>query len=179
MKYSFKTILTFSIFIIAMSSCKTTKPELKVVKTVDLQKYAGTWYEISRLPNTFEEGLECITATYTILENGKIEVLNKGQRISDPSKIETAKGKAHIPNKNEPAKLKVTFFWPFYGNYYIMELDENYQYALVGDPSRKYLWVLARQKTVDEQTYKQLMDSAQKSGFDIAKVQMTTQNCTN
>jgi len=156
-------------------SCKTTQ-DLPTVEKVEISKYTGQWYEIARLPNNFEKGLECVTATYTQKSNGKIEVLNRGYS-SDKGRYKTAKGKAWVPDSNFPGRLKVTFFWPFSGNYYILSLDENYQHVLVGDPSRKYLWVLARTKTLDEATYSRLMDHADKNGFNTGQVLKINQAC--
>jgi len=171
--------LIFINLFLVLISCQTNNKQLNVVKAVDLKKYAGKWYEIARLPNKFEKGLECVTANYTILENEKVEVLNQGHSTSDHSKVETAKGKAYVPDKNEPAKLKVTFFWPFYGDYWIIELDEDYQYALVGDPSRKYLWILGRQKIMEEITIQKLLEVARKNGFDVDNMEKIKQECSN
>lgn len=150
--------------------------DLPTVEKVDLSKYAGTWYEIARLPNSFEKGLECVTATYSLKSNGKIQVLNKGF-AAKKGKYKTAKGTALVPDPAYPGRLKVTFFWPFYGNYHILELDKDYQYALVGDPSRKYLWVLARNKTLEDSIYTELMDHAKSMGFDTDQVVRINQNC--
>jgi apolipoprotein D and lipocalin family protein len=156
-------------------SCKTTQ-DLPTVEKVEISKYTGQWYEIARLPNSFEKGLECVTATYTQKSNGKIEVLNRGYS-SDKGRYKTAKGTAWIPDSNFPGRLKVTFFWPFSGNYYIISLDEDYQYALVGDPSRKFLWVLARSKTLETPIYDDLMKNAESNGFDINQVIKINQGC--
>jgi apolipoprotein D and lipocalin family protein len=172
--------LIFYLFIIKLlTGCQTIKHDLPVVKSIDLNKYAGKWYEIARLPNKFEEGLECVTANYTLLENGKVEVLNQGHLVTNHSKIKSAKGKAYIPDKTESGKLKVTFFWPFYGDYWIIDLGEDYEFALVGDPSRKYLWILCRQKKIDEKNYLRLLESAKMNGFDISKIQKIDQSCEN
>lgn len=153
-----------------------TKPE--VVKEIDLARYAGTWYEIARLPNSFERKLKCITATYTIREDGKISVLNKGHYITEPDKINTASGVAWIPDKNIPAKLKVSFFWPFSGNYWIMDLDKEYKYVLIGEPSFKYLWILARDKSMDETTYQMLLKKAVQNGYDVKPIIKVEHNCS-
>ncbi len=155
----------------------TSAQELSTVDQVDIEKYAGTWYEIARLPNSFERGLKCVTATYTLKDNGKIEVLNKGFSSGTKGKWKTARGSARVPDQNYPGRLKVTFFWPFAGNYYILALDEQYQYALVGDPSRKYLWVLARSSSLDQDIYTRLMEHAKKDGFDIQQVLKVEQDC--
>ena len=148
-----------------------------VVSTVDLKRYAGTWFEIARLPNSFERKLKCITATYTLRDDGKITVLNKGHYIAEPSKVNSATGVAWLPDKNIPAKLKVQFFWPFSGNYWIIDLDKDYKYVLIGDPSFKYLWILAREKKLDESTYQMLLKKAVENGFDIKPLIKVDQNC--
>lgn len=148
-----------------------------VVATVDLNRYSGTWYEIARLPNSFERKLKCASATYTLRDDGKITVLNKGYFISDPQRFSTIKGVAWIPDKNSPAKLKVRFFWPFSGNYWIIDLDKNYKYVLVGDPSFKYLWILCREKKMDENTYNMLLNKAVENGFDVKPIIRVEQDC--
>ena len=157
-------------------SCKPTQ-NLSTVEKVDINKYAGHWYEIARLPNSFEKGLKCVTATYTLKKNDKIEVLNKGYSLKDIGKFNTAKGTAWVPNTEYPGRLKVRFFWPFAGNYYIISLDEKYNYALVGDPSRKYLWVLSRSKDLDSTIYSELLDIAKINGFDIDNIIKVNQDC--
>ena len=148
-----------------------------VVSTVDLKRYMGMWYEIARLPNYFERKLKCASATYTLREDGRITVLNKGNYLTDPEKSTSVKGVAWIPDRNSPAKLKVQFFWPFSGNYWIMYLDKEYQYVLVGDPSFKYLWILAREKKMDEQTYIILLSKAVENGYDVKSIIRVEQDC--
>lgn len=150
---------------------------LTVVPAVDLQKYKGTWFEIARKPFSFESKLKCNTADYSIRTDGKIRVINQGHLIADPSKIKTAKGIALVPDKNVPAKLKVQFFWPFKGDYWIMELDKDYKYVLIGEPSLKYLWILAREKKLDKDTLDQLFKKATDSGYDLSDIIMTPQDC--
>jgi lipocalin len=148
-----------------------------VVSSVDLKKYTGTWYEIARLPNSFERKLKCVTANYSIREDGKITVLNKGHYITDPEKVNTAKGVAWVPDKNSPGKLKVQFFWPFSGDYWIIYLEKDYRYVLVGDPSFKYLWILSRDKKMDNTTYQMLLKTAVENGFDIKPLIKVDQDC--
>jgi lipocalin len=157
-------------------SCKPVQ-NLPTVEVVDLTKYSGTWYEIARLPNSFEKGLECITATYTLKGNGKIEVLNKGFYIKDKTKFSKAKGTAWIPDANYQGRLKVSFFWPFAGDYYIIALDENYNYALVGSPTRNYLWILSRTKVLDKVIIDDLLNIAKQNGFDTSEMIYVIQDC--
>jgi apolipoprotein D and lipocalin family protein len=148
-----------------------------VVATVDLNRYKGTWYEIARLPIYFEKKLKCVTATYSLRDDGKITVLNKGFYITDSQKSTSSEGVAWIPDKNSPAKLKVQFFWPFSGDYWILYLEKDYNYVLVGDPSYKYLWILAREKIMDEQTYNMLLQKAIDNGYDVKPIIRVEQDC--
>jgi apolipoprotein D and lipocalin family protein len=148
-----------------------------VVTNVDLNRYKGFWYEIARLPNFFERKLKCTSATYTLRADGKITVLNQGNYISDPQKTNSAEGVAWIPDKKYPAKLKVQFFWPFSGDYWIMYLDKDYRYVLVGDPSLKYLWILCREKKMEEPTYNMLLQKAIENGYDVKSIIKVEQDC--
>jgi apolipoprotein D and lipocalin family protein len=172
MRKSILILITIMIF----SSAQSQKLP-SVVSSVDLNKYKGVWYEIARLPNFFERKLKCASATYTLRDDGKITVLNKGNYISDPQKSTSSHGVAWVPDKKSPAKLKVQFFWPFSGDYWIMELDKEYQYVLVGDPSLKYLWILAREKKMDESTYGMLLQKAINNGYDVKSIIRVKQDC--
>jgi apolipoprotein D and lipocalin family protein len=172
MKKSILLIFTAMIF-----NSVTPQKVPTVVTSVDLGRYAGTWYEIARLPFSFERKLKCTTATYTLREDGSINVLNKGRYITNPSKESSAKAIAWIPDKNVPAKLKVQFFWPFKGNYWILYLDKDYKYVIVGEPSLKYLWILCRDKKMDDPTYKMLLQKAIDNGYDIKSIIKVEQDC--
>jgi apolipoprotein D and lipocalin family protein len=148
-----------------------------VVSAVDLNRYMGMWYEIARLPNFFERKLKCASAKYTLRADGKITVLNKGNYLTDPEKSTSSQGIAWVPDKNSPAKLKVQFFWPFSGDYWIMYLDKDYRYVLVGDPSTKYLWILSREKKMDETTYEMLLKKAIENGYDLKSIIRVEQDC--
>ena len=162
--------------ILTLISCKSSQ-SLPTVEKVDISKYAGKWYEIARLPNRFEKNLECISATYTPKDKGKIEVLNKGYLIGKENEFKEVKGTAWVPDPNYQGRLKVRFFWPFSGDYYIISLDENYQYALVGDPSRKYLWILSKSKVLDETIYSELLTVAKENGFAVEELIKVNQDC--
>lgn len=142
-----------------------------VVKELDINKYLGVWYEIARFNHSFEKGLEGVTATYSLREDGKIKVLNSGYKGSLDGEYSEAIGKAKIPNpKTDPAKLKVSFFWIFYGDYYVFELDKDYQWAVIGSSSDKYLWILSRSPHMDELQYKTILENLKKRGYDISKL---------
>ena len=168
---------TLALFTIMIFSSSQSQKIPSVVSTVDLNRYKGVWYEIARLPNFFERKLKCTSATYTLRDDGKITVLNKGNYLTDPQKSTSSRGVAWIPDKNSPAKLKVQFFWPFSGDYWIMELDKEYKYVLVGDPSLKYLWILCREKKMDESTYQMLLQKAINNGYDIKTIIRVEQDC--
>ena len=162
---------------IMLFSCNNRTDELSTVSPVNLEKYSGTWYEIARLHNRFEKGLECVTATYTLRDEGRIEVVNKGIKTGELNKISKIKGVAWVPDKRFPGRLKVRFFWPFSGKYYILDLDKNYRYALVGEPSRRYLWVLSKDKHLDSNIYMLLLEKADKMGFNTSRVNKIRQDC--
>ncbi|NLE05266.1 MAG: hypothetical protein GX638_10780 [Crenarchaeota archaeon] len=137
---------------------------LETVAKVDLEKYLGKWFEIARLPAGFQNGCNQTTATYSLLDNGKISVVNE---CIKNGKYKKAKGTAKVVDKKTGAKLKVSFFWPFYGDYWIIKLGKDYDYAVVGTPNHKYLWILSRTPKMDQKLYKELTQFAKSKGFAI------------
>jgi|SaaInl59LU_5_DNA_1037362.scaffolds.fasta_scaffold36756_2 apolipoprotein D and lipocalin family protein len=162
--------MSFSLF-----NC-APKKELTTENFVDLTKYSGEWYEIARLPNSFEKNLKCVTANYSLKDNGGVLVVNKGFNTEN-EKWEEATGNAKVPNPEKPGEIRVSFFRPFYGDYYIIELDSNYEHVLVGSPSRKYLWILARTKELNSEVYKNYINIAKSKGFDLSSLHKTIQDC--
>ena len=144
---------------------------LEVVPHVDLKKYLGKWYEIAHLPARFQEGCDDTTATYTLSDDGSISVLNECLKNG---KAKQAKGKAKVVDKGSGAKLKVTFFWPFYGDYWIINLSKDYDYAVVGTPNRKYLWILSRAPKMDDKLYSRLIEFVKSKGFNINNLIITS-----
>ena len=140
---------------------------LEVVPYVELNKYLGKWYEIAHLTFRFEDDCTDITATYSLSKDGNVSVLNECLR---DGKLKQAKGKAKVVDKNTGAKLKVTFFWPFSADYWIVDLGKDYDYAVVGTPNRKYLWILSRTPQMGGQLFSQLIESAKSKGFDVNKL---------
>ena len=138
------------------------------VRHLDLNRYMGKWYEIARFDHRFERNMEWVTADYTLLPDGKIAVENRGWR---KGKWHTAKGKAKLPDPEEPGKLKVAFFLSLYSDYYVLELDEiDYTYAMIGSCSDKYLWILSRTPKIPADTLTMLLTKACTRGYDTNKI---------
>ena len=140
---------------------------LQVVPHVELNRYLGKWYEIAHLPTRFQRNCTDTTATYSLSPDGNISVLNECRRNG---KVKRAKGKAKVVDQNTGAKLKVTFFWPFYGDYWIIELGKDYEYTVVGTSNRKNLWILSRTPEMDGQLFSQIIESVTSQGFNVDKL---------
>ncbi|MFW5886869.1 MAG: lipocalin family protein [Bacteroidota bacterium] len=158
--------------IIKCSSPKT----LQTVEKVDLEKYMGKWYEIAAFPQPYEKNCACVTAEYNLTAKGYVKVVNKCRK-KDSKKWKSIKGKAFVQEGSENSKLKVQFFWPFRGDYYIIDLAKDYSYAVVGSPDRESLWVLGRKPEMEDSTLKKLKKVATGKGFDVNKLQETDQSC--
>ena len=158
----------------AILAAPAAKP-LATVPSVDLHRYAGDWYEIARYPNRFQK--ECasdVHVRYALQDDGKISVRNECQKPNGKSAVAT--GTAKIVDTKTNAKLKVTFFWPFYTDYWIIDLDPEYRYAVVGDPDRKSLWILSRSKELDAAVYQRILKHVAENGFDTSKLVKTRQS---
>jgi apolipoprotein D and lipocalin family protein len=151
-----------------------SESSLQTVSHVDLPRYLGRWYEIARYPTRFEKDCASdVTATYTQLSGDKIEVLNECRKAD--GQIKRSKGTARVVDKRTNAKLKVTFFWPFSGKYWIIDLAPDYSYAVVGEPDRKYLWILSRSSQLTESVYGQILTRVRELGYDPSLLMKTTQ----
>jgi len=158
-----------------LASCTGLPKGLKPVEDFDANRYVGTWYEIARLEQSFEKGLDNISAQYTLAKDGGIEVLNQG-RNQETGEWKKAEGKAYFIDQPTVGRLKVSFFGPFYGSYNIIALDkQNYQYSMVTGPNRSYLWILARTKTLPKETLDALIENAKRQGFETDKLIMVRQ----
>jgi len=156
--------------LLLLSACTGVPDGLRPVDDFELDRYLGEWHEIARLDHSFERGLTDVSARYSLREDGGIDVLNRG---FDPARgtWKEARGRAYFLGSPQTASLKVSFFGPFYGGYHIIALDhDNYRYALVSGPSRDYLWILARDKTLPEATLKSLLAQAKAAGFATEKL---------
>ena len=147
------------------TGCESAKVDNSTVKSVDLNRYLGNWYEIARFDHSFERGMEYAMAHYTMRDDGKIDVLNTG--IKD-GRAEDAKGIAKTTN--QPGLLRVSFFGPFFSDYRIMMLDENYQYVLVGGSTNRFLWILSRTPQLDEATLSLILAEAEHRGYDTTRL---------
>jgi apolipoprotein D and lipocalin family protein len=153
---------------------KSARP-LRTVDKVDLNRYMGSWYEIARNPNPFEG--DCAgntTAHYTMHGDGRIEVVNACRTSSGKKKI--VRGVAKVVDPVSKAKLKVQYQWPFAGDYWILLLNAFYEYAVVGEPSRKYLWILSRSSKLDKGTYRGILERIEELGYDTSRLLLTQQS---
>ncbi len=169
-----KLVLCILISFISCITKENTEVKMvdnKPVTNFNVNKYLGTWYEIARFPHSFEKDLIGVTANYSIRSDGKIKVVNAGYKESFDGKYKNIEGKAKIAGSSDIGHLKVSFFLFFYADYYVMELDTlNYEYALVGSNSPKYLWILGRTPQMPEKTYEMLVQKAIQKGYDVDKL---------
>lgn len=152
----------------------TSYPPLDTVPQVDVSRYVGTWYEIASFPFRQQEGCTCTTAEYEVLEEGVLKVTNTCRKEGETDR---AVGKAFVVEGTNNAKLRVQFFWPFRGDYWIIDLADDYSYAVVGVPSRKYCWVLSRSKSMDDAVYAGITERVKAKGFDVSKFNRTVHDC--
>ena len=135
----------------------------------------GRWYEIASYPQRFQKGCHCTTAQYTLSKKGYVIVENRCNRDSIRGRESYIKGKAFVEKNSGNAKLKVQFFWPFRAKYWIIDLADDYSYAVVSHPNKKYLWILSRTTKIDERIFKEIIDRLRTKGFDLSKLQITVQ----
>lgn len=168
MNYSFFLLFTSIIFYMNSQTLET-------VKSVDLKKYCGKWYEIASYSQRFQKGCHCTTAEYTLCDKDYVIVENRCNKDSITGKESYIKGKAFIEKNTGNAKLKVQFFWPFKGRYWIIDLADDYSYAVVSHPNRKYLWILSRTASMNLEIYAQILSRLKEKGFDLSKIKTTFQ----
>ena len=168
-----KRVCAYIIFITALMftyGCVGIPDNVQPVDGFELERYLGKWYEIARLDHSFERGLSNVTATYSMRDDGGVKVINKGYNTKK-GEWDEAEGKAYSIGDPTVGRLKVSFFGPFYGGYNIFELDkENYQYSLVCGPDKSYLWILARDPSIDKTIIDRLVAKASGLGFSTEKL---------
>jgi apolipoprotein D and lipocalin family protein len=167
--------------VVAVVGCTTTTtarrqlPPLQTVAYVDLKRYVGTWYEIAAFPQRFQRGCTGSTATYTLRPDGEIDVVNRCRLGSLVGEEKVAKGRARVVDRTTNAKLKVSFFRPFWGDYWIVDLGADYDYAVVGHPGRDYLWILGRNPTMDAAVYDGILARLRAQGYEVERLNRALQ----
>jgi len=159
---------------LSLSACAHAGPPLRTVERVDLERYAGTWNEIATIPAGFQKGCVAVTATYSLRPDGKVDVVNRCRKETLDGPERTARGTAWSVDPSN-AKLVVQFFWPFRGDYWVIDLGPDYQYAVVGHPGRDYLWILSRTRSLDEATYRGILERIAAQGYDLSRIVRTPQ----
>ncbi len=167
---------------LSLVGCGTSKPPLDLVDAVDLERYQGTWYEIAKLPNRFQD--QCVADTrarYRLLDDGAVEVTNRCRLRS--GETESITGRARRPDPDQPAALEVRFapgwlsWLPLiWGDYQVMALDDAYRSALVGEPSREFLWILSRTPGLARERIDELLAEAERQGFPVERIDFTPQD---
>ncbi len=142
---------------------------------LDLSRYLGTWYEIARFPNFFEKGCVGVTATYTKAEGGEVAVLNRCLQDKLDGEVKRANGKAWVPDAKQPGKLKVQFFWPFSGDYWVLEVGPEYEYAVIGSAKKSTCWIMSRTPAMDPVLYGEIVTRLKARGYDVTKLEKVLQ----
>jgi apolipoprotein D and lipocalin family protein len=173
------TMMIFGVLALAGCGSSTTArrqlPPLVTVAQVDLNRYLGTWYEIASFPQRFQRGCTASNATYSLRSDGQIDVVNRCRKNSLDGEEKIAQGRARVVDRATNAKLEVSFFRPFWGDYWIVDLGPSYDYAVVGHPSRDYLWILCRTRTMDGATYDGILARLRAQGYEVERLQRTLQ----
>lgn len=172
-----KNIIIAICIIFGIVSCRADNSNQKIdnstIESLDIARFMGKWYEIARYDHRFEKEMTNVSATYTLLDNGRIEVLNAGYKNG---KYKEIKGKAKQPNPKEPGKLKVSFFLWFYSDYYILDIAPDYSYVLIGSSTDKYLWIMSRKPAIPDNVLNELIEKLRKKGYDTDKLVFSYKN---
>ena len=176
MSMDFKMVFKISLLLSVLLFSKISiAQDLETVSAVDLQKYSGKWFEIASFPQRFQKGCNCTTAEYTLTSKNYLIVENRCKKDSLNGKALYIKGKVFSEKNTGNAKLKVQFFWPFKGKYWIIDLAADYSYAVVGHPNRNYLWILSRTASMDNVVYQEIVSRIEANGYDVSKILKTKQ----
>ncbi len=170
------------VFLASLAGCATTStterlglPPLQTVPKVELERYLGTWYEIASFPQWFQDGCTGTTATYAQRDDGDIDVTNRCALETLDGEIDRADGQARVVDPKTNAKLEVSFFQPFWGDYWIIDLAPDYSYAVVGHPGRDYLWILSRTPTMTPTVYQGILERLKAQRYPLDRLQRTVQ----
>jgi apolipoprotein D and lipocalin family protein len=173
--------LTGWLWMMWAAGCASTTTErlrlapLEAVAHVDVATYLGTWHEIASFPQSFQRGCTATTATYTLRDDGELGVTNRCHLGSPDGKEKVALGRARVVDKTTNDKLEVSFFRPFWAPYWIIDLAQDYSYAVVGHPGRDYLWILSRTPTISDVTYQKILARLRGQGYDTSRLVRTLQ----
>lgn len=154
------------------NSCSMSQNLPTVTDSVDLQKYAGKWFEIASYPMSFQKNCFCVTADYTLTDKGYMKVINSCRKGSVDGNVKSIIGKAFPVEGADNVKLKVQFFWPFKADYWVVDKAEDYSWAVVSGSGRKYLWILSRTPEMEKETWQGITERLVKNGFDLSKLKM-------
>ena len=157
----------------AATIVRAAEPPLETVENVDLERYSGRWFEIASYPAWFQRGCTATTADYSLRGDGRITVVNRCRKGSVDGKPKTARGLARVVDDRTNSKLKVSFFRPFWGDYWIIDLDSEYRWAVVSEPRRKYLWILSRTPEMGDALYRDIVDRLTAGGYDPSRLRRT------
>lgn len=166
-----KNIIILVCIMLGLGSCRADNGNQKIdnstIETLDVARFMGKWYEIARYDHRFEKDMTNVSATYTLLNNGRIEVLNAGYKNGEYKEI---KGKAKQPNPDDPGKLKVSFFLWFYSDYYILDIAPNYSHVIIGSSTDKYLWIMSREPVLPDNVLSELIEKIRQRGYDTDRL---------
>ena len=165
---------------VVLMACNSTTsklhlPPLPAVPHVDITRYMGLWYEIASFPEVFQRGCLGTQAHYTLAKDGRVEVVNRCKKDSLQGDWHTVFGVARVVEPKSCAKLEVSFWRPFWGSYWIVDLDPGYQYAVVGHPGRDHLWVLSRTPQMNTSTYQGILQRLKAVDYDVSRLRLTVQ----
>jgi apolipoprotein D and lipocalin family protein len=172
---------SFLVLSLALAGCAASTtarlklPELRTVERVDLGRYAGTWYEIASFPQRFQRGCTGSMATYAVRPDGEVDVLNRCRLERLDGVEKAARGRARVVDPVTRAKLEVSFFRPFWGDYWIVDLGADYEFAVVGHPGRDYLWILSRTPQMDDALYEGIVGRLRDQGYAVERLRRTLQ----
>jgi len=175
-----KALWTLTLVVLAAGCATTTTerlglPTLRTVERVDLARYVGRWYDVASFPQRFQRGCTGSTATYGLRADGEIDVVNRCRMDSLDGPEKVARGRARVVDRATNAKLEVSFFRPFWGDYWVIDLGPDYEYAVVGHPSRDYLWILSRSPTMDAAVYDAILTRLRAQGYEVERLNRTLQ----
>ncbi|GJM24553.1 MAG: membrane protein [Phycisphaerae bacterium] len=160
----------------SICGCAAFNPPLETVEKVDVDRYLGRWFEIARYPNQFETDCVGVTADYALMDDGRVSVTNTCVEGDLDGEVRTIEGVARVTDPATNAKLAVSFFFPFEGDYWILELGDDYEYAVVGEPSRTFLWILSRESTLDDSVLEGIESRLPELGYDPNRLEMVLQD---